>query len=282
MRIAAASWRIGSIGAERDFLEHLQQRIETAAGLGADLIVLPEQIDLELLSLTEPMAARSEPEFLASFGPALEEATLRAARETGTIVVAGSAFTRLESGVIVNRSRVVGPQGIMLTQDKQCLTQYERVEWGIHAGDGLGVLHDPPLGVLICYDSEFPEAARMVCEAGALILAVPAYTESLHGFHRVRESVRARAIENQIFAVHASLVGGLGREPVVHTYGSSAIIAPPIGSFPPDGVLHETAMGAEAVAVADVDFPTLMHARQEGDVRNWNDRLRSWRLRPSG
>ncbi len=279
MRIAAASWRIGSIGSERDFLFHLESRVHEAAGRGADMIVLPEQIDLELLSLAEPMSPRSEPEFLAEFGPAIEERLLGLALETRCHIVGGSTFTRLESGHIVNRSRVASPDGLIMTQDKQCLTQYERVEWGIHAGDGLSVMKDPPASVLICYDCEFPEAARLVCEGGALVLAIPAYTESLHGFHRVREAARARSIENQIFAAHASLVGGLGREPVVHTYGSSAIIAPPVGSFPPDGILHETAMGAEGVAVADVDFPTLLHSRQEGDVRNWNDRHRSWRLK---
>jgi predicted amidohydrolase len=96
----------------------------------------------------------------------------------------------------------------------------------------------------------------------------------MHGFHRVRESCRARAIENQVFVVHASLVGSLGREPVPSTAGSSAILAPCVEPFPADGVLAETRLNAEEIAVAELDFEALVASRESGDVRNWHDRSR--------
>jgi len=136
--------------------------------------------------------------------------------------------------------------------------------------------------VTVCYDCEFPESSRVLAESGMLVQVVPAFTETRHGFGRVRWSCHARAIENQLFVVHASLVGSLGREPVVSAVGSSAVLTPPIEPFPPGAVLAETDFGVEGVALAEIDFATLLKAREGGDVRNWNDRNRGdWTVRPA-
>jgi len=54
-------------------------------------------------------------------------------------------------------------------------------------------------GILICYDIEFPEVARVLAEAGAEILFVPSCTDGREGFCRVRYCAQARAIENQVY-----------------------------------------------------------------------------------
>ncbi len=111
------------------------------------------------------------------------------------------------------------------------------------------------------------------------IQCVPAYTETKHGFHRVRWCCHARTVENQIFVAHSSLVGDLGREPVLKTFGSSAVLCPPLHQFPESGVLAETEMNEEGIAITDLDLDLLEEARATGDVRNWHDRhSSSWEL----
>jgi predicted amidohydrolase len=182
-----------------------------------------------------------------------------------------------DDGQIRNVCHVVDSRGEHTTaQEKVKLTTYEREVWKIAPGRGLSTLPDQQTSVLICYDSEFPEAGRALAERGVLLFCVPAFTETMHGFHRVRHSCHARAIENQVFVVHSSLVGSLGREPVPNAVGSSAILAPSFEPFPANGVLAETTMNEEEIAVAKLDFNALRKAREEGDVRNWHDRDAEW------
>lgn len=267
MKIAAVTWKIRPAQTEEAFLDHLEEILGLAEG--ADLIVLPELVVLELCATYQSLSEKQQIERLAAFGPRYEAELIRHSARLGATLVGGSHFRP-------DRSHGVGiafPDGAFRFQGKQVLTQFELVDWGLKPLKGLVSLPNPQLGTLVCYDSEFPEAGRAWAERGALVLAVPAYTETRHGFHRVRTGCAARALENQIIVVHASLVGGLGVEPIVSSTGSSAILAPSIQPFPAGGVLAATPFDEESVARADVDLSEVLGAREQGDVRNWNDRL---------
>jgi predicted amidohydrolase len=184
----------------------------------------------------------------------------------------------MDDGSVGNVSDVFDPNGKRaVRQQKVKLTRYEREMWKLAQGNGLDIADELPMGVTICYDCEFPESGRILAERGVLLQCVPAFTETMHGFHRVRHSCHARAIENQNFVVHSSLVGSLGREPAPAAMGSSAIIAPSIEPFPADGILAETQMNEEGIAIAVLDFNQLARSRESGDVRNWQERdARPW------
>ena len=152
------------------------------------------------------------------------------------------------------------------------MTQFEIDDWGISPGNSLQAMPDSRFGIAICYDSEFSAGALAQAERGVQALCVPTYTETWHGFYRVRHCCLARATEMQIFVIQASLVGSLGREPLPEAHGSAAILAPSVVPFPFDGVLAESERDREGVAVADLDFEALLLSRTQGDVRNWEDR----------
>jgi predicted amidohydrolase len=241
----------------------------------ADLVVLPENLTLELLNsdYTEssvPSAiADTEDLYVATFKTLAEEKSIT--------IVGGSTMVR-RGGGFKNACGVFAPGSPVEWQEKVKLTTYERDVWAIAPGAGLTRLPDP-IGVLICYDSEFPEAARVQAEAGVKILCVPAYTETRQGFQRVRFCCQARAVENQIFVVHSSLAGSLNREPVLGTSGGSAILTPSIEPFPEAASLAATDSRRESVAIAEMDLGALESARMSGDVRNWHDRDSSvWTL----
>lgn len=267
---AALSFEIQSVSNLREHIEHVESCLDAAVAAGAELIVMPECIDLERLSYADPMPAQDQlSAILAPEAERVEAAMIRFAKDRKIGLVGGSQLVRNPDGQIINRS-VLAFKDEVRFQEKLVLTGWERDEWNIAPGRGLHPI--PPLGVTICYDCEFPGSGRALAEAGVLVHAIPAYTETEAGFRRVRWSAQARAVEHQVFVIHASLVGGLGREPVPHTFGTSALIAPSAGCFADQPILAETPPDCEGFAIAELNFDALLATREEGDVRNWNDR----------
>lgn len=282
MRAAAINWQIRDISTEDSFYLHLREVVTQAAAQGAQLIVLPELIVLELLNLEPDLTGPAVSEYLAKFEEPYEEALYALAEETGAIVVGGSHIITESDGrrnaclsayPTDDRFHLGGDDYTAGDyQRKVVLTVSEREQMALLPGAGLMPLHDRRIGVTVCYDCEFPESGRSLAESGCLVQCVPAWTETVQGFQRVRWSCQARALENQIFVIHASLVGGLGREPAPVCVGSSAILTPSASPFPESACLAETSMNEEGIAVADLDFGALEECRSTGDVRNWADR----------
>lgn len=275
MKVSAVSFRIREISSFQDFVQHIEDLVRQVSVQEANLAVLPELLTLELLHLAPGIKEHQIPSYLASFESEYLASLENLAKSYSLAIVGGSTISRNNTNICP----VVSPDGQMTFHPKNILTQWEAVEWGLNPGIGNPDPCLPNLGVLVCYDSEFPEATRLIAENGAKLLVVPSYTETQRGYQRVRWSCLARAIENQIFVAHSALVGSLGREPVAQTYGSSAILAPSIEPFPVSAILSETKFNDEDIATAPLDFGLLENARNTGDVRNWNDRnLGRWHL----
>jgi predicted amidohydrolase len=276
--VATVSWELRRVRSDSEFFAHFYDLVNEAHDKRAQVVVFPELQVLELLHIEPDLKERDVPRYLVQYAQAIEDWIARISDSSGMIIVGGSHFKETPEGII-NCCAVGHPALGVIIGPKNNLTAYEKEMWQLAPGDGLVRLYDSHLGVTICYDSEFPESGRALAEEGVLVQCVPAFTETQYGYQRVRWSCRARAIENQNFVVHSSLVGSLGREPVPSTYGSSAILCPSLPLFPVSGVLAETPMNEEGVAVAELDLELLDEARETGDVRNWNDRHRSeWRL----
>ncbi|MEA2552112.1 MAG: hypothetical protein QOJ65_288 [Fimbriimonadaceae bacterium] len=277
-KVAVVSWKLRPVAGDGDFFAHLFDFVNEAHTSGANVLVLPELYVLELIQLEPEVREVDVPKYLAQYGDVLEEWLQRISESSGMIIVGGSHFKAGPKG-IKNVCAVAHPQLGIATTEKNNLTHYEQEIWGLIRGSGLTMMPDARIGVTICYDSEFPESGRALAEHGVLLQCVPAYTETEHGFSRVRYSSHARAVENQIFVAHSSLVGNIGREPVPSTFGTSAILSPTIEPFPASGVLAETVPDDDGIAIAEIDFEKLVEARQLGDVRNWHDRTNSdWRF----
>ncbi|MEV5988211.1 carbon-nitrogen hydrolase family protein [Streptomyces sp. NPDC052051] len=106
------------------------------------------------------------------------------------------------------------------------------------------------VGLMICYDVEFPENARAHALAGTDLLVVP--TALMHPYQFVAESVvPVRAFENQMYVAYANRVG---REGEFEFTGLSALAGP-------DGVVRARAGRAEELVVADVDPGRLAASR---------------------
>ena len=127
----------------------------------------------------------------------------------------------------------------------------------------------------MCYDVEFPEAARVPAEAGAQIIFVPSCPDERQGCCRVRYCAQARASENQIYVAMAGTVENLPEVPCMSThYGQSAILTPSDYFFARDGIAAEGTVNQEQMVIADVDLQLLEEQRINGTVLPLNDLIR--------
>lgn len=144
--------------------------ISRAAAEGARLVVLPELSDSGYV-FTSPEEARSLA-FTADDSPALRTwASLAAAHE---LTIVGGFCELGTDGLLYNSAALVDPAGIRAVYRKAHLWDTEK---GVFtAGDAPPPVVESAMGriaVMICYDIEFPEWARLAALAGADLLAVP-------------------------------------------------------------------------------------------------------------
>ena len=177
----------------------------------------------------------------------------------------------------VNRATLYGPQGRIGDQDKQVMTRFEREDWNVIGAHGMRVFDTAlgRLGVLICYDAEFPLLGRALAEAGVEIILVPSCTDTVAGYNRVRIGAMARALESQCVVVQAPTVGNADWSPAIdENRGAAAIYAPADGFWPESGVLAEGAMDAPGWVKAVVDLDLVAESRRNGRVlpfRHWDE-----------
>lgn len=130
-----------------------------------------------------------------------------------------------------------------------------------------------PIGVLICYDSEFPELSRHLIDHGMYILFIPFCTDDRRGYLRVRYCAQARAVENQCFVVISGNVGNLPHVTNMNVqYAQSCILTPSDYPFSRDGIAQDTTPNVESVAIADLNIRALVTSRNVGTVLNLKDR----------
>lgn len=285
MKIAAAAYPLDWFDTWDAFEAKLAAWVADAAGQGADLLVFPEYGAMELASLGGPAVAGDISASLVEVDrhkSASDAVYARLAAEYGVHILSASGPVfglSHANGRPVNRASLFGPNGLIGHQDKAMMTRFERDGWDVVPGDGLQVFDTAlgRIGILICYDSEFPLLGRALAEAGVEILLVPSATEALAGFTRVRVGAMARALENQLVAVHAPVVGTApwcyGME---ENTGSASIYGPPDHGFPPTGIFAEGKLGQPGWVYADISRDAIAAVRADGGVLNlmhWPEQL---------
>ena len=274
MKIAAAAYPLSYFNAFAEYRAKISAWVAGAVGQGACLLVFPEYGAMELASLGGRDVAQDIEAALhevARHGPAVEAWHCELAAQYGVYILGASA-PYFAAKRPVNRAVLYGPQGVIGVQDKQIMTRFERETWDVVAGTGVRVFETPigKIGVVICYDSEFPLLARAMVEAGAEILLVPSCTDSLAGFTRVRVGAMARALEGQCIVVQSPTVGDCDFCPAVdENVGAAAIYGPPDRGFPDTGIFAQTALNEPGWAVAEVSLEAVHEVRRNGGVLNY-------------
>lgn len=269
VKIAAAAYPIDWFEDFGQYQAKITDWVEDAQG--ADLLVFPEYGAMELASLGGRAVAGDLEASLHEVArhrdrvAALHEDL---AHRHGCHILAASGPV-FEGARPVNRAVLFGPDGRIGHQDKQIMTRFEREEWDVAGAPGLRVFDTAlgRIGILICYDSEFPLLGRLLAEAGVELILVPSCTDTVAGFSRVRIGAMARALESQCVVVHAPTVGDCDWMPALdENRGRAAIYGPPDGFWPETGIIAEGAMDRPGWVVAQIDLSRVEQSRRDGAV----------------
>jgi predicted amidohydrolase len=209
-------------------LASAERLTRAAAADGAELVVLPERLDIrggtaDYLAGAEPLDGRPI------------EWARELARDLGIDLVAGSVAERREGRERVSNTSVhVGPDGEIRAVYRK-IHMFDVEVGGVEYRESDStepaaeiVLSETatgvPIGLTICYDLRFPELYRILALRGARIVTVPANFTRVTGEAHWEVLLRARAIENQVFVI----APGQGRRegPEGDSYGNSMIVDP--------------------------------------------------------
>jgi predicted amidohydrolase/GNAT superfamily N-acetyltransferase len=276
VRIAAVQYLLRPIASFADFASQVDFFVRSAREYRSHFVLFPEFFTMQLLSYINEPAPALAVRRLARLAPDYEALFIRLARETGIYIIAGT-HPVIQRGHVFNAAHLFTPNGQVFRQKKVHLTPTESGPYQLSRGHGLYLYHTDfgNIAILICYDVEFPEVARVMAEAGAEILFVPSCTDGREGFCRVRYCAQARAIENQIYVAMTGTVGNLPLVPYMATnYGQAAILTPSDYFFARDGIAAEGTINQEQLVVADVDLDLLDEQRVNGSVIPLHDLIK--------
>jgi len=276
VRIGAVQYKQRRVSSFAEFIDIVRYFVDVIADYRGDFVVFPEMFTLQLLSMeSQKLTPVQAIESLTRYTPQFTEAMRDLALRYNINIIGGSHPTRMPNGRVENVCYVFLRDGSVHRQAKIHPTPNEIWWWNIEGGSELDVIQTDcgPIGVLICYDAEFPELARHLTDQGAQILFVPFCTDERQSYLRVRYCCQARAVENQAYVVMAGNCGNLPNVANMDIqYAQSGIFTPCDLPFARDGVAADTTPNTEMVALADLRPETLLTARNSGTVQNLHDR----------
>jgi predicted amidohydrolase len=276
VRVGAVQYQMRAVRSFEEFAHQVEYFVDSVSDYKADFAVFPELFTLQLLSIDNQHIPSAEAiAALSGYTDRLKEMMSHLAVAYNVNIIGGTHPSREEDGEVYNIAYVYLRDGSVHQQRKVHPTPSEKYWWNIRGGDSVRVIETDcgPIGVLICYDCEFPELPRHLIDQGANILFIPFMTDERQSYLRVRYCAQARAVENQCYVVMAGNVGNLPAvENIDIQYAQSCVLTPCDFPFARDGIAADTTPNVEMVSIADLSIDALLSARQSGTVRNLKDR----------
>lgn len=274
VRLGLIQWQMRPYKDINSLMEQAEFFISSLAGYHSDFAVFPELFNAPLMGndnhLSESDAIRS----LAKHTDKIVEKFSGFAITYNINIIAGS-MPKFIDGILYNVGYLCRRDGTLERYMKIHITPNEVKAWGIHGGDKIQAFDTDcgKIGVLICYDSEFPELGRLLADQGIEILFVPFLTDTQNGYSRVRHCSQSRAIENECYV---AITGSVGNIPNVQNmdiqFAQAMVFTPCDFAFPTNGIKAEATPNTEMILIADVDLDLLRELNEFGSVQNLKDR----------
>ncbi|MCV2884502.1 GNAT family N-acetyltransferase [Aestuariibacter sp. AA17] len=276
VRVGCVQWQMREMGSVDELLQQAEYFVDALSDYRCDVALFPEFFNAPLMGLSEDQSSIEAIRHLATYTERVVTEMSALALSYNINIIAGS-MPLLEDDILYNVAYLCRRDGTIDTQYKIHPTPHEKKDWLMRGGDKL-TLFDTDfgrIGILICYDVEFPELARILSEKEMQILFVPFWTDTKNGYLRVRRCAQARAIENECYVAIAGSIGNLPKvDNVDIQYGQTAVFSPSDFAFPHDAIMAETTPNTEMTLIVDVDLEKLQKLQNEGSVRNFLDRRR--------
>jgi predicted amidohydrolase/ribosomal protein S18 acetylase RimI-like enzyme len=274
VRLGLIQWQMRPLNNLEALFEQAEFFIDAISGYKSDFVLFPEFFAAPLMAdynhLSEADAIRE----LSKYTYPIRDKFLEFAISYNINIITGS-MPYVEDGHLYNAGFLCRRDGTYEMYRKIHVTPNEVFYWGILGGDTIKTFDTDcgKIGIMVCYDVEFPELSRLLADEGMNILFVPFLTDTQNGFIRVKHCAQARAIENECFVAIAGCIGNL---PKVNNmdiqYAQSAVFTPSDFAFPSNGIRAETTPNTEMTLIVDVDIDKLKELHEHGSVRILKDR----------
>nr|WP_317631600.1 carbon-nitrogen hydrolase family protein [uncultured Flavobacterium sp.] len=274
IRIGLVQWKMRLFTDLQDFYDQVEFFVQAVSDYGADFAMFPEFFNTPLMSPYNDLLEVEAMHKLAELTDEIVTKIHQFAISYNINIIAGS-MPELKDGNLYNTSYLCHRNGKLDAYSKIHITPNEMKYYGLKGGNEIKVFDTDAgkIGLLICYDVEFPELGRILADQGMQILFVPFMTDTQNGYTRVRACAQARAIENECYVAIAGSVGNLPRVSNMDIqYSQSAVFTPSDFAFPTNGIKAEATPNTETVLIADVDLYALKDLHEYGTVKILKDR----------
>lgn len=275
IRIGLVQWQMRLFPDIDAFYEQVEFFVDTVSGYKSDFVVFPEFFNTPLLAPYNHLSEMEAMRKLAEMTPDIVLRIQEYAVSYNVNVITGTMPVVDPDNKMYNVAYLCHRSGKTEEYRKVHITPNEQKYYGMVGGDSIQVFDTDcgKVGILICYDVEFPELSRILADQGMQILFVPFLTDTQNGYTRVRHCAQARAIENECYVAIAGCVGNL---PKVNNmdiqFAQSAVFTPSDFAFPTNAVKAEATPNTEMVLVVDVDLHLLDELHHYGTVKTLTDR----------
>ncbi|MBU1101547.1 MAG: bifunctional GNAT family N-acetyltransferase/carbon-nitrogen hydrolase family protein [Bacteroidetes bacterium] len=273
VRLGLIQWQMRPYKTFEELMQQAEYFIDAVSGYRSDFALFPEFFNAPLMAENNHLSESEAIRELAKHTDEIVQKFSELAISYNINIITGSMPVVRENR-LYNTGYLCKRDGKIESYEKLHITPDEKMVWGLEGGNKLQVFDTDcgKIGVLICYDVEFPELSRLLAEDGMDILFVPFLTDTQNGYSRVRNCAQSRAIENECYVAIAGSVGNL---PKVHNmdiqFAQSMVFTPCDFSFPANGIKAEATPNTEMILIADVDIDLLRELNQFGSVRNLKD-----------
>ena len=205
LKVAAVQFPLAENNKPAAFYAKIENYLLEAHKNGAQLIVFPELITLELIDWTHDEKPQLQ-KIAAEFSPAYIEWLKGKAQELQVSILGGTT-PKLRGQNLVNVAVLAFPDGRVFEQEKIYLTPDEK-DWGWSPGEVLRLVNAPwgKTVITTCFDCEFPQISQKLVPYKPEVILVPSWTSSQSGYNRVDWSARARAIEHYAYVIKTGTV----------------------------------------------------------------------------
>ena len=274
VRICVVQYWMRPVASFDEFALQCEHFIDVASDNKSDFVVFPELVTAQLMSLIEAKRPAQAARALAEYTSAYLELFTGLAVKYNVNIVGGSQLV-VEDEELFNVAWLFRRNGTMKKQYKLHISPSESWWWGVVGGNKVEVFDTDrgKVAILLGYDIQFPELARVAAAKGAAILFVPFSAEERFAYLRVRHCAQARAIENQLYV---AIAGATGTLPFVDNadihYAQSGIFTPSDFPFARDAIASECPPNIENLIIQDLDLEMIRRNRLDGTERPYTQR----------
>lgn len=275
VRLGLIQWQMRLFKDLDEFFDQAEFFVKSVSDYQSDFALFPELFTAPLMADYNHLSPADSIRELAGYTDEVHKRFQELAISYNINIITGSMPYLDEDGSLYNVGFLCKRDGKSEMYAKIHITPAERQYWGMKGGSEIKVYDTDcgKIGIMVCYDVEFPELSRLLGDEGMDILFVPFMTDTQNGYIRVRNCAAARAIENECYV---AITGNIGNLPKVNNmdiqYAQAAVLTPSDFAFPANAVKGEATPNTEMTLMVDVDLDLLRELNEYGSVQVKKDR----------